>query len=168
MSTQQQILNELKTLNSNIATKDDMQDLRADIQTTIHTTSVNKPLQNYPSIQAIEHTPEYSKAIKGAKIGGSFMIAGVVIAAGLSNGLSALNLIPEYTYGIYGGLIAFGIAMTVSGLAYAIYRGHKVPHDNNPNLVTNKTFSSNSDLFKNDHYYSPAYSHLAGNVYHYH
>ena len=91
----------------------------------------------YPQIQAIEYTPYYSKTIKGVKMGRNLMIAGVVIAGGLSNGLSALNLIPEYTYGIYGGIIAFGVAMTVSGLAYAIYRGHKIPHDNNGNLVKN-------------------------------
>lgn len=127
MNTQQQILEELKTMNTN------MQNIKG----TIKKTNTPKKACYYPQTQAIEHTPSYLKAMKGMKTGRNFMLAGVAIAAGLSNGLSALNLIPEYTYGIYGGIIAFGITTTIVGVittaVYAIKSGIK----DNPNLIKN-------------------------------
>ncbi|CAC9587960.1 hypothetical protein [uncultured Gammaproteobacteria bacterium] len=124
IDTQQQILDELKTLNSNIATNGDMQDLRSDIQTmskeikaSIQSASVNKPLQshNYPSIQAIEPTANMIKQSKAytrnTRIGLGLMASGFLFAVYAT----------AYHGGYFNnvnGLIFVGIAVLIYGFIH--------------------------------------------------
>jgi hypothetical protein len=107
-------------------------------------TNTLNTIGGYPSIQAIKPTADYSKAFKGVKMGRNFMIAGVAIAAGLSNGLSGFDIIAEHTYGLYGGIIAFGIAIVVIGIATIATYAVKSEIKDNPNLVENNNLVSNA------------------------
>ncbi len=119
----------------------------------------------YPQVQAIEPTAAYKKATRGIKTGRVLLVSGIAIAAGLSNGLSALGAIPEHTIGTYGGLIALGIVVTLIGVIMAVVSGWETRTMDNPHLVERHSFSDRS-TFDNDYYYSPAYSHLAANIHH--
>ncbi len=89
----------------------------------------------YPQVQAIEPTAAYKKATRGIKTGRVLLVGGIAIAAGLSNGLSALGAIPEHTIGTYGGLIAGGIMITLLGLIVMVVNGLKIQVRDNPNLI---------------------------------
>lgn len=125
--------------------------------------NTSNTIPTYPQIQAIEPTASHTKYLKGLKTGRNLFIGGIVIAAGLSNGLSGLDVIREYTFGWYGGLIAFGIIVTLIGLIVMFVNGVKMQIRDNPNLVENSSSSMDDfdDRIKkaNDdwyYYYSPS------------
>ncbi|WP_138120984.1 hypothetical protein [Bathymodiolus heckerae thiotrophic gill symbiont] len=177
MNTQQQILSELKTLNSNIATQGDMQNLRADIQTISKDTkaSINKPLQsyNYPSIQAIEHTDDFIKIKKQIKQNWGQFFTGVVFVAAVSiiseNQLLGFEFFEvNIVLGIVGGLFAlqglkkFNNTLKQRNIEFNRDCEPKIEHrfDNDIHIT-----------HRNDNWdelYNPAYSFLGQNIHHKH
>ncbi len=122
----------------------------------------------YPQVQAIEPTAAYKKAARGLKTGRVLLVSGIAIAAGLSNGLSALGTIPEHTVGVYGGLIAFGGMIAFLGFVMMAVNGFKMQARDNPNLVKRHNFSNNNGIKAPLHNEQTdvLFAHIPGNAHH--